>query len=33
MPEPKLVISCGDCAIDGGIYIREAMRQRMASAM
>ena len=20
MPEPKLVIACGDCAIDGGIY-------------
>ena len=20
MPEPKLVVACGDCAIDGGIY-------------
>ncbi|ODS34215.1 MAG: NADH dehydrogenase subunit G [Candidatus Scalindua rubra] len=20
MPEPKLVIACGDCAIDGGVY-------------
>lgn len=38
MPEPKFVITCGDCALDGGIfkdsyYIREAVKDILPVAM